>query len=562
MNFPILSLLLALQATKPIQGNEYSNVSTPSHVFENHGTLLKPNGFVSFSSNKMISLFRKVPLPFMKPFVNCNNAVQTHFTEDIHKITNNYITLFNAIAKPDNTTVNHRRQKRNILAFGIGLGIVDLVLGGISYGSLNHHINAVESKFNDFVSSQHKFDEAFIEFDEKLVKLIEATNLKISEKFGQLQCQILETSGELLSMNFINKWNKVLHDLFKPVTEGKLKIPLTPSMLPPENLQQILSEHPMLKGTYFAKNVYTFYKVTDLAIVQAHYDSVKGFIVIHQVLEFPSLKSENMFPMFRTHQVGIIDHNICLIFQMSKFLYVKDNKYHPIDEANCRLGGQITHCFAETFHNDTSNSCLRNFAKCKIIETTCAPRYIYDTSGILVGTGAQNTDIKIFRKSIEVLRPTNFGTKFISWETVSYIQMGSILVEQPDFVSTNIKYNYSSVSLESWTNKLGNISFNITSLKQSLQHIRALTDKPTTHFSTKTMILIVCIITFVIILLIATIFCIAYKQHIRQLFARFQNNSYQHPATNIETEETPNVVDEPENVHNSTAYAPNVSVIY
>jgi hypothetical protein len=99
---------------------------------------------------------------------------------------------------------------------------------------------------------------------------------------------------------------------------------------------------------------------------------------------------------------------------------------------------------------------------------------VYDTSGILIGTAVQ--DIQVFekweeKKSMKNFKPNKYGTKFIPWENVSYIQMEGLLVEEPTYRSTSIMYNSSISDLAAWDRQLNTSVFNITQMRQSLDQL-------------------------------------------------------------------------------------------
>ena len=267
LNLNLLILLFVTLLPLSTASDPSKNHDTISHVFENHGVVLKPHGFITFSSRNMVSIYRKVPVPTIR-IPACENDVEINFTTQIHKLTTKYVELFEAIARPKNYTRRATRQTRSILAFGIGLGLADLVLGGLSYGSLKSHINSLNHQFGEFVKTQHEFDKAVLDFDENIVTLVEATNKEISQQLADINCQILS----IIAYNYEHKWENTLKSLLKPLIHGKLKSKLTPEILTPDTLRKILDDHPMLRNTYFSINVYNFYQVASITVVQAQYE--------------------------------------------------------------------------------------------------------------------------------------------------------------------------------------------------------------------------------------------------------------------------------------------------
>jgi hypothetical protein len=115
-----------------------------------------------------------------------------------------------------------------------------------------------------------------------------------------------------------------------------------------------------------------------------------------------------------------------------------------------------------------------------VVESQCSPKYVYDESGILIGTAVHNIQVfekKGDKKGMKVLKPNKYGTKFIPWKGISYIQMEGLLVEEPNYISTNIFYNISEVALDAWDNRLKASVENITRLRNSLERL-VISDPP------------------------------------------------------------------------------------
>lgn len=462
-SFKISVLLITITFIQLCNTTRNLTIDTNLILFENHGIILKNKGVVTFANDNMISIFRKVKFPMIQGPVNCNNDWVTRYNTEIYNTVDKHVKLFQDITSPNT------RKKRSLLAFGIGLGVVDLLLGGIGYGSLKQHISTVEKHFNNFVTEQHQFNEKIVAFDDKVVKIISDINTELNDKLHAIQCQILDTTGELLARQFIHEWdNKIKHSLFTPLLYGAIKTPLTPEILSPNELNDILANHSSLHDTYYAKNVYNFYNVGQISLVQAHLDAITKTLTVHQVLHYPHARIGNIFPLYKTHQVGITDSKgLCVMLKIPHHMYQKNGKLYAIDDNNCKVSdGPITACFAEILSSDEPNNCLTNFNNCSINQTPCNIRYVYDTSGVLIGTGNNKINIQVFdnapgytKKSLKVVKPSSFSTKFISWQNASYIQVDKILVEKPSFVTQFFKYKANFSQLTAWKYKISNTSF-------------------------------------------------------------------------------------------------------
>ena len=158
----------------------------------------------------------------------------------------------------------------------------------------------------------------------------------------------------------------------------------------------------MLKNTYFSKNVYNFYKVAKISVVQVQFDIQTRTLIVLQILHYPSLHSKQVFPLFELHQVGLSSNDICLMLDIPKYLYLKEQKYFPVDQNNCQISqGPISTCFSDILNNDFQDSCLKNFTSCPTRKVSCFTRYVYDTSGILIGS--TKAKIQVFIKATQML---------------------------------------------------------------------------------------------------------------------------------------------------------------
>ena len=143
-------------------------------VLKHHGVLLKPGGLVALNTNEnFLSAFRKIEIPQLEQLRGCECNWISRFNIDLIKTAQSYVELFNQIANPP--TSSHR-EKRFLGAIGIGLGLTDMLLGGISYVVLQKHVKAVESKLENFIETEHAFDEKILKIDEKIVHVIKKTS--------------------------------------------------------------------------------------------------------------------------------------------------------------------------------------------------------------------------------------------------------------------------------------------------------------------------------------------------------------------------------------------------
>lgn len=480
-------------------------------VYESHGIMLKPRGLVSFASEEMISIFRKVKLPHLGNVQYCNQEWTKDFNAQITNSAYQSVDLFNKMVNPDHIPNRNKRSAALLAGLGLGLGAVDLIFGGISYGKLNNHINKLENDFNAFVSFQHGFDKKTVQFEETFVNLITKLDDEATKRFNELNCQIVASSGRLLAHQYLVDWENTLDALFKPIVEGNLKTSLTPEILDPSDLQQILQNHKMLSKTYFAKNLYSFYKVAEISVVQAHLKDKT--LIVHQILHFPALTQQNLFPLMELHQVGLMRNGSCFFLDVPDYIYIKNDDFFSVDkDYNCKISNKpITSCYAAVLPNIQNNRCINDFSECRLSPVQCEINYIYDESGILVGS--TNSEIQVFLKqnkhtdhSLTLLQPSKVGTIFINWTYASHIQMNDMLVEEPNFISDFIISNFSTEKVQSLIDSTLNLqfrkSFNASKLQTILNDQNTALNKVKSGHST---LLTICITVLVLAFLMLSI---------------------------------------------------------
>ena len=266
-----LALTISLPPVLNAAGTSGPTVAESTLVFENHGVVLKPRGLIAMNSTEQhISIFQKLKLPQITKIPTCQLPVTSDWiTQANYQIKQNtceFLNMYQNIANPNSTP---NRGKRSIIAgigVSLGLGIVDLLLTGISYKSLKSHIAHVQQNLDKFVSSQHHFNEKILPIDENIIHIIDSLKSDINSQFRRNDCKIAIETGRLFANQLIFQWDHKLNSLFKSAITGQITTPLTPDILSPKDLMAIIADHSILKFTYFSKNAYNLYRDRVLTI--------------------------------------------------------------------------------------------------------------------------------------------------------------------------------------------------------------------------------------------------------------------------------------------------------
>ena len=410
-------------------------------VFKEHGILLQPKGLVALDANEqLISIFKKIRIPQIEKPLNCECSWLPKFNAEIQETTTYYTNLFQQIVNPSN------RQKRFLGAIGIGLGFIDLLLTGVSYGSLSHHINKVESELQTFISAQHSFDKAVLKVDEEIVHSISQLEHNVNSAIKRIQTQILDSSGSLLASELKQKWRTKLNEIFRAVLEGSLTTGLSPLDLTPTELEYIISEHSFLKNTYFAKNVFSLYKTATVTMTHSYLDIQNGALVYHIVMTFP-MATKPLATYYEIAQTGIMKNDTCFLLDLPEHVYLRDSTFYPLDRKYCKLTKGIATCYSPMLKN---TSCLEDLPQCHLIRKTCSTSILYDNAGILV-TANKSEKISVSNeRGIESRTTGHLGTAFLAWKDVNSVQIGRFFIEKPTLVASHLETNISSDEIADW----------------------------------------------------------------------------------------------------------------
>ena len=276
-------IIVLIAATWAIIPNSTTSINTI--VLKEHGILLRPKGLVAFDANeRMVSIFKKIKIPKIEKPANCQCSWMPKFNSEILKTTSYYTNLFQQICNPVD------RQKRFPGAIGIGLGLADLLLTGVSYGALTHHINKVETKLNDFIETQHSFDQKMVKVDEDIIHSFSQLESDVNTSLKRIQNQILESSGTLMASELKIRWDTKLKEIFRSILDGTVTSTLTPMDLTPWELKSVIKDHTFLKDTYFAENVFGLYNTASITTTHAYLDVTNMALIIHLFMTFPMVK--------------------------------------------------------------------------------------------------------------------------------------------------------------------------------------------------------------------------------------------------------------------------------
>ena len=500
----ILILLVCLLPIEAFTETANSTALNNTIVFEEHGILLQPKGLVALDANEqLISIFKKIKIPAIEKPANCPCTWLPKFNADIMETTTYYTNLFQQIGNPPS------RKKRFLGAIGIGLGFVDLLLTGISYGSLKSHIDKVEERLGIFIATQHSFDEKMIFIDKEIVHSIARLENDVNSSLKRIQSQILDSSGALMASELKLRWETKLKEVFRAILDGTITTGLTPLDLTPTELESIINDHSFLKNTYFAKNAFSLYKTATITMTHAYLDIQSGALIVHLVMSFPMVEKP-LAAYYEVSQTGIMKNDTCFLLDLPEYVYVSDSTFHPLDRKYCKLFQGIATCFSPMLKN---SSCLESLPQCRLNRKTCTTSILFDNAGILLTANKSEAITISTEQGIKATTTGPLGTAFLPWKDITSVQIGQYFVEKPTLVSSHIESNLSSEEIEDWRSAVSQqvtVQTHMDSIMKQLQSAEAdlmISQSSLSPESTET-IAIVAMTTAAITALIAVVLCV------------------------------------------------------
>ena len=176
-------------------------------------------------------------------------------------------------------------------------------------------------------------------------------------------------------------------------------------------------------------------------------DIVNGSYVTHFVLSIPSILKENLYSLYKTQQVGLMQQNTCIFFDIPEFVYSKNNEFYQIDMTNCKNKGELNICLQDTVkavdnkNSNTKAPCLRGeINHCSTYPVECISRMIYTKAGLFI---LSMQDIFILGKNAtdkSTLKKYNstFGPSFLSWNNFQLVLFDNKIITALNFANTEI----------------------------------------------------------------------------------------------------------------------------
>ena len=354
----------------------------------------------------------------------------------------NYISSRRQVLKPYVIDLSGKtRAKRGILSV-LGGSLLTLAFGGIAeyqIHRLKSHIEDNSDKIEILKNDLRSEKQRRLHLRQDLIGLIKADRESLVTYSSTISCMdlpfILRTGRD----NLFARKSKIIDDVLAGPLEGKNKLTLTPKIIGPDILQKVVNQHPQLNNTVFKNSPHLLYSTSTISLLSID----KNLTQAHFVLYIPVIDAkDNLHNLYQTEQVGIhVTNDTCGYFELSRHLFVKNNKFYDVNLADCKQNNALHICSTKSIQN-VSSCVQKDKMNCPLRHNTCISDCQFQVckQGILFrdnsGKNAYTFDKNGYTSEINLM---NSHSEFIPWKDFSAIQVYDTKLESPSTFHPSIE---------------------------------------------------------------------------------------------------------------------------
>lgn len=340
---------------------------------------------------------------------------------------------------------SHRNKRQLIMAAILGAGLlsgVGFATTEVQLHALKRHLQATDKETDLIIRRLNALKYSTDIFAESTIGILQHLELKLNKAFEETECNINFLNNRILLDEYIAKLSKFI-DM---AAQGQLRSKLHHDVIDYEALESIVAQHPSFEGSVFQINPSYLYGLSTITVI----DILVSDGIIHLVMEFPIIPTENIFNLHAVNQIGLhIQTGQCLYFDVPSYFFTQDDIAYviPINH-NCFSHNDLTVC--TTFRHLLKISCVNNLSlNCSHRIHSCTSPYniIYTPDGLLTRDNSENTYYTEMSGQIRKLSFDNYSTALIPWNNVRTIFIAQeLLVENPgeDFASMTQIHSYNT----------------------------------------------------------------------------------------------------------------------
>ena len=336
--------------------------------------------------------------------------------------------------KPYRTPIEDRneRAKRSLAAF-LGSTVLSLVIGGATeyqIHKVNKHVKENKQNIQSLINDLKAIHSNQIIIANNMLGVVKDISRTTTDAIHRVECSrfYLDLKRDMESEFW--HFKQIIDDTLYSALSGENNLKLTPRMIDPAILHQLVTEHDVLRNTSFFHDPYMLYSIAKLRLVEID----NNLEIAHFVLDIPLVKqNETLFSLYRTHQVGT-KHlgGTCRYLRMPEYIFYKSNRFVNIDLGSCAKNNELFVCPSEAQNNETS--CIQSKdVTCDIRKITCYNYFEFSTShrGTLLRNNRNDTYTINRDGWTSTVLVNNKRVAYIPWKGLSALQIGNVRTESP-----------------------------------------------------------------------------------------------------------------------------------
>ena len=417
--------------------------------------ILKCKEIKTSKDDSNVFQFKKtVTLNYDGKFLRAYNSLISQSIDRANKFVKSRLDILKPYVLP--IQANNSRSKRSLLAMlGLGGSIFSLALGAVSeyqIYKINNHLKENRADLAYLRQSIDKQQTEIVIMKENLISLVRSVTTDITHYLNELSCIQFYN---LLEANLNNRFwhfSQLIDDLLSGGLNGQASMKLTPKLMDPLMIKNMIMQHPELSNTVFKTNPFLLYSIAKMTLVEIN----EPLSLAHFILDIPLIyQNDNSFKLFKTSQVGtFLRNNSCSYFSLPEYVYEDNDKFYVIELDECIQNNAFYICMASNLQKQ--KSCLqRDEITCAFHRKECANYYSYRMSsvGVLIRNNqAHQTYVINSTGWTSKINFTSARTAYVPWNNLQAMQIGGTQLISPltyseplvpeNFSVSHVSYNF------------------------------------------------------------------------------------------------------------------------
>ena len=322
------------------------------------------------------------------------------------------------------------KRQANILLAGTSI----LGTGASAYNyyqqqNLAKHVEGLGDKFQDFITSYKNIELEELKAQAGFIKVLKTQdrNLEKLKNFGMaLNCNIDSMVNEGVRQRDLANWKEQVLEILNIDTDQYTQN--TPRFFS-KSLMKEISETKMLRNTSYFQNPDAIQ--TELSLLRLKTSGTSNSIEVHLIIVLPVFQERLPYYELTSVPVQVDGQSHCVKMKES-FVYIKEKKYHSIDETCTRHHGEIV-CVKRVHNTARPLHCISDATNCddSLEITACRDTIINSISGVLTAT-AKPVSVRSRTNEISTIQnSTDFKVTFVAWTKASAVIIGTRILSSP-----------------------------------------------------------------------------------------------------------------------------------